>query len=236
MTTHLPPTIIAFASPKGGVGKSTTCLSLAGALAAAGHEVTIIDFDQTETLWRWYSTNDNARQIPGLRVEQGPTGNLAAFVEEVWNNRRGYVLIDLAGKLTDQTLHLAVFASLTITPAKISEPDILEASKLSQQLSDVARRIGKPIAHRIVLNEVPSLALLPNYQSYILNQLPQMGMACFNTYLHQRAAYAEAFMTGLPAHFADRKRPAVAKAVEEVDRFLVEVYQLLQTQEERAAA
>ena len=64
---------ISFASPKGGVGKSTTCIAVTGALLAAGHKVRIIDFDQTETIWRWYSTSPIAQGIPNLTVEKGPT-------------------------------------------------------------------------------------------------------------------------------------------------------------------
>ncbi|MBN8913901.1 MAG: AAA family ATPase [Rhizobiales bacterium] len=44
--TSTPPTIISFVSPKGGVGKSTSCLALASALAHTGQHVQIIDFDQ----------------------------------------------------------------------------------------------------------------------------------------------------------------------------------------------
>ena len=48
------PFIITFASPKGGVGKSTTCLAIAAALASRGEPVLILDLDQTNTLIRWY--------------------------------------------------------------------------------------------------------------------------------------------------------------------------------------
>src|SRR4051812_45526968 len=63
MPEHAPPTIIAFASPKGGAGKSTTCLSIAGALAANGQPVHIIDCDPSETLYRWYTANESAQTI-----------------------------------------------------------------------------------------------------------------------------------------------------------------------------
>lgn len=234
MTSHTPPTIIAFASPKGGVGKSTSCLSLAGALAASRQTVTVIDFDQTETLWRWYCINDAARAIPNLIVEKGPTDNLGDFIQTIWNERSGYVLIDLAGALTDQMLRLAVFANLTITPAKLSEPDILEAKRLSTQLAEIATRINKPIAHRVLLNEVPSM--LPHFQTYILSQIDQLGLSRFDTQIHYRAAYPESFMSGQPPHFADSKRSTIAKATEELDALVNEVLSIVHPNQQSLAA
>ncbi|MBS0234222.1 MAG: ParA family protein [Proteobacteria bacterium] len=234
MTTHTPPTIIAFASPKGGVGKSTACLSIAGALAHMGHKVQIIDFDQTQTLWRWYATNDAARNIPGLTVEQGPQGDISSFVEDVYYKRDGYVLIDLAGTLTNQMLHLAVFANLTITPAQLSEPDILEANKLSVQLQEIGVRIGKPIVHRVLLNTVPFI--LASSQAYMLEQIDANGIARFETLMHYRPAYSESFLTGVPPHFADRGRPPMAKAAQELDSIVNEVLFAISQDQQKAAA
>ena len=234
MTSTPPPTVIAFASPKGGVGKSTSCLSLAGALAAKGHRVHVIDFDQTQTLWRWYSSNATAQGIPNLTVEQGPTDDLPAFLQQLWTQRSGYVLVDLAGTLTNHMLQLAAFAHLTITPAKLNEPDVLEANKLAQQLLALGKKINKPIIHRILINEVP--ALLASYQIHTLAQIDNSPLQRFPTLMHTRAAYPESFLTGTPPHFGDRNRPTIAKAIEEIDHLVADVQAALHIDEERAAA
>jgi chromosome partitioning protein len=234
MTTTNHPTFIAFASPKGGVGKSTSCLAVAGALAAHGHPVHIVDFDQTQTIWRWYSTNPSAQAIANLTVEQGTTDDIKDYLKQLWYKRQGYVLVDLAGALTSHMLQLAAFAHLTITPAKLNEPDILEANKLSQQLLALGSKVGKPINHRILINEVP--ALLAGYQTHTLKQIDNSPLQRFQTLVHVRAAYPESFLTGLPPHFADRSRPTIAKAVDEIEHLLAEVYAVLEIDQQKAAA
>jgi chromosome partitioning protein len=234
MTTTHAPTIISFVSPKGGVGKSTSCLALASALAHKGEKVQIIDFDQTETLWRWYSANEAARNIPNLTVEKGPDNDLGGFINEIWNTRSGFVFIDLAGSLTHQMLLMATFAHLTITPSKPSEPDIVEASKLAAQLQSLATKLGKPILHRILLNEVP--ALLQTHQAHIIDQIDASNLQRFENIMHTRAAFPETWLTGVPPHFADQSRAPVQKAVNEIDLILGELLAALSVNEQRQAA
>lgn len=234
MAKTTPPTIISFVSPKGGVGKSTSCLALASALAHKGEKVQIIDFDQTETLWRWYRANEAARRIPNLSVEKGPDDDLGAFINELWATRSGYVFIDLAGSLTHQMLLMATFAHMTITPSKPSEPDIVEASKLAAQLQALATKLNKPILHRILLNEVPSL--LQTHQAHVIDQIDASHLQRFATIMHTRAAFPETWLTGLPPHFADQSRAPVQKAVKEIDLILGELLEALSVNEERRAA
>lgn len=215
------PTIISFASPKGGAGKSTSCVNIAGALLAQGKTVHIVDFDQSLTLWRWYSTNDAAREISGLTVQKAPETDLGQFVKETWQHPADYVLIDLAGQLTRDMLYLAIYAHLTITPIKISEPDIVEANKLHAQLREAQKTVTKPIVHKLLVNDVPNM--LAAFQYALLDELANASLPRFGTVIRHRAAYGESFMTGQPPHFADRSRLPIAKAVDELEHLIDEI-------------
>jgi chromosome partitioning protein len=234
MKDHTPPTIIAFASPKGGVGKSTSCLGIAGALAAAGYTVHIVDFDQTQTLWGWYSTNPSARAIPGLTVECAPHTKLDVFVQNLYNARSGNVLLDLAGTLTDQMLLVAAFATLVVIPTKLGWADILEANKLADKLQKVADRFGKPITHRLLLNEIPYIFAAS--QTHMLDQINELGMRRFETLIHTRPAYAEPHITGVPLHFDDLNRTPTKKAVDELNHLVTELIGVIAQQQQKAAA
>lgn len=236
MTSTNPPIFIAFASSKGGVGKSTSCVSIGAALAHHGYPVHIVDFDQTQTLYRWYTTNDAAREIPGLTLEQGPaTTDIVPFLKDLYFNKTGFVLVDLAGSLTRHMLQIAAFASLTITPAKLSEPDILEAQRLHDQLLEVAHRANRPIHHRILINEVSGI--FANLHRHMLKTIEESKLVRFEQLMHTRAPYAELFLTGQPPHYnVDQSRPATVKAVEELEHILQEIFDALGAQQQQNAA
>ena len=65
--------IITFASSKGGVGKSISCVALAGAYAKAGARVHIVDLDNNHTVSRWLG-DDKAR--PELLTVSSPDPQL----------------------------------------------------------------------------------------------------------------------------------------------------------------
>lgn len=230
------PTIIAFASPKGGVGKSTSCLSIGAALAKQGKLVHIVDYDQTETLWDWYSKHPVRDTIPNLTVQKAPPAELREYLPRFLELKHDYVLVDLPGTLTKDMLTLGVLADLTITPSKLNVPDTLQATKLAANLIDIANRVGKPVQHRVLINDVPSL--LSNAQAHTLNAIDTSSLKRFSTIMYTRpAAYTEAFLTGLPPHFSDISRQAIVRAIEEIDKLVCEIQELVhQSKQLKAAA
>ncbi|WP_414462358.1 division plane positioning ATPase MipZ [Hyphomicrobium sp. DY-1] len=225
MNDITPPTIIAFASPKGGAGKSTSCLSIAGALLKKGYSVHIVDFDQSQALWRWYTTTAAPEAKTNLTAQLPPKEDLPAFIQSLWRHPADVLLLDLPGLLTRDMLHVAAFATLTITPLKLSELDIVEANRLHDQLRDIQTRVHKPIIHRLLVNDVQPLP--GAYEYALLDELIQAQLPRFTTLIRHRVAYKEIFGTGLTPHFADRTQPKISKAVDELDHLMAEIEALL---------
>ena len=225
-------TIITFASSKGGVGKSTCCLSIAGALAARCSAVHIIDFDLTRTLHRWYTTNNPP--IPNLTVEAATEAN---FLQRIKANFffDGFLLIDVAGHYNELMLRASAIAGLAITPSKLNEPDLIEASKLRRRIVELAHEAGKPaVEHRVLVNELPSS--LSGHHVDALQQLTSsVTLTRFNTLVSTRGAYSEAYVTGLPPHFANQKRSSIRSATMEIDALTDEILSILNQTEALAA-
>src|SRR5437870_1827645 len=111
--------IITLASSKGGVGKSTTAASLAGALAYAGNRVHIIDLDNNHTVWRWLG---NAKSRHSISVYEADPQDLTEHLANIAGEAAPDVtLIDIAGTY-ERALTVAIArAHLTIIPAGPTE-------------------------------------------------------------------------------------------------------------------
>ncbi|WP_072387042.1 ParA family protein [Hyphomicrobium sp. CS1BSMeth3] len=213
MTQQSRPVIIAFASPKGGVGKSTMCACLGGALAARGYSVLVMDLDQNRTLERWARSFPAVSEI--MTVEGLGEGEFMERLKHHCATRQGFILVDVAGVFQKTMIQAATVADVTITPAKLSAPDVIEAVKLSRELGQLSVMMGKSIRHRLLLNEVSSL--WPTYQRSVLEDVKRSGVQGIGVALQHRAPFAEVFLSGQPPHYADARREPVRKAMEQLD-------------------
>lgn len=219
--------IIAFASPKGGVGKSTTCAALAASLAKRGNQVIILDLDQNRTLEQW--SLRFPEELRKISIRGVGEGDLIETIQQLYH-QNAYILIDVAGAFHKTTIAAATLADLTITPARLSAPDIIEAVKLNREIRQLGAKIGKPIDHRLLLNGVSSI--WPTYQRAALVDVERSGIPSFETIINDRAPYGEMFLTGQPPHFADQTREPVIKAVAQIDAFTNEVLQALSSEQQ----
>lgn len=230
MTTN----IITIASSKGGVGKSTACIAIAGALVARGASVHIVDLDENRTVLRWFS--QHCVTLPGLSVVQVAPSDILAHLKEVVVDARppAYILIDVAGVYEKALLQAMARSNLVIVPAQPSEPDIHEAMKVIKDLKDLNESFAGAIPYRLLLNLVEPLD--PHYQRYTLNEVARLGLQRFETLMHKRAPYREMFLSGKTPHQDGQGRVSVAKAVAEIDCLVGEIEQVLAGKSERKAA
>lgn len=216
--------IITLASSKGGVGKSTTTACLAGAFAHAGNRVHVIDLDNNRTVSRWFS--DPAQRPPALTVSTPDPQLLTEHLQEVaTKDAPDVILIDIAGTY-ERALTVAIArAHLTIIPACTTEADIYEAARIAKHIQTTYAAFGKTALFRLLLTRVQPL--VSHAQAHALKEIGRMKLPKFETVIVHRAAYEEIGLSGQPPHFADRKRPTVAKAVSDLDALVGEINRIM---------
>jgi len=136
------PTIV-FASPKGGVGKSTAAVLLATELATHGGSVTMIDADPNRPLSQWAA-------LPGrpdnLTVVSTTTEDSIIDTIEHAATLTTFVIVDLEGTASMRVGYSMSRADFVIIPAQGSHLDPTEAVKASS-LSRRRRRHSREKSH-----------------------------------------------------------------------------------------
>ena len=143
--------VIAAANSKGGCGKSTTILILAGEYAAQGYRVHIIDADPKKRLIRWAQAGVKPDSIT---ASEANAGNMRDEIEKA-RVLAEVVLIDVEGT-ANAALTLAVaYANLVIVPATISPPDVEDGLATIKLIQDMAHASRRHIPHGFLWSNVP---------------------------------------------------------------------------------
>lgn len=214
---------ICFASSKGGVGKSTTCASVACAYAGAGESVMVLDLDQNETLNKW----SKKLPFPGVTVEACPTDKLSDAIAAA-NGKYDRLLLDLAG-FRDVAIMLAFAKSnLVVIPSGTSVPDLMQAAQMVKDLADVSNTLGREIPYRLLFTRV--LTLRSRVADHVMGLAETQKIKRFDGVMHERAAYKEIFLTPTVPTGADGDHKAGA----EVRALLAEIEEITNGRRSRA--
>lgn len=180
------PSIVAFVSQKGGVGKSTLSRALAREAAAAGLQVKVADLDtQQGTSVDWHRQRLHAGIEPVVSVEAFATAAQALAVAG------GYELLILDGpaRTSQGTLEIARSANLVVQPTGASLDDLRPAVREFHALVKAGIPIGRLA---FALNRIGTDAEEAEARSY----LEQAGYSVLAGCLVERPAYRQAQNTG----------------------------------------
>lgn len=198
--------VITFASPKGGVGKSTSALLLASGLAAAGADVTVIDGDPNRTIYRWAQSCGD----PGFKAHELPSDDaIIDEIEEAATNS-AFVIVDLEGSANLAMSRACSRTDLVIIPLQASPIDARQASRAIRLVMAESKQLRREIAYRMLFTRL-NPAIATRDEREIRTQFAEAGIPVFDTALNERAAFRAMF-----SHYASlwSLEPAQANGLE----------------------
>jgi chromosome partitioning protein len=136
---------IAFATQKGGSGKSTLCVNLAVAAQEAGASVCILEMDRQATISDWAAL----READSPEVAQIDATQIGGVLARLADCDYDYVFIDTPGVDSPGALAAIRAADLCIVPSRPTPADL----RAVRPTLAAIYRLGKPFA--FVLNQTP---------------------------------------------------------------------------------
>jgi len=185
------PTIV-FASPKGGVGKSTAAVLLASELASHGGTVTMVDADPNKPLSQW-------AELPGkperLTVVDSASEDTIIDVIEEAALKTAFVIVDLEGTASMMAGFAMSRADLVVIPSQGSHLDAKEAVKAIKLVKSQEKAFQRKIPFAILFTRV-SAAIRPRTLQSIEAEFSENKIPMFGAQIHEREAYKSIFSFG----------------------------------------
>jgi chromosome partitioning protein len=152
------PSIFAVANPKGGSGKTTVAIILAGEFAKHGYSAAIVDADPQGSSYQWHASSV-ARGLSPQGVDLVRAADEAALAQAV-ERLAGYdvIVIDTPGYYGEVLVQATLRADLVVLPCKVHTFDASQVVRTIRNLEQHADKARLPMSqHRVLFNEYDSI-------------------------------------------------------------------------------
>lgn len=223
--------VICFASTKGGAGKSTSALLLAGELEHAGARVALIDADLSRrpiAAWSRLPGRPEAISVVASEGEKTILDEIdAARTDAPW------VIVDLEGIASRLVSYAVGQADLVVIPAREQHQDAQAALDTAAEVARDAKATRRTIPLAVVLTQTS--AVKDRTARHVAQELRSSDLPVLHTEISTRGAYSAIWSLGGTVRILDPSavrsiEPAVANA----EAFATELVGILR--ERRAAS
>ena len=181
------PVIVA-ANPKGGSGKSTTCIVLGTTLASQGASVRIIDADPQRTLGRWGEGTSIYRDIV---VTPAHGEDLTVLIDRLQAHYQ-FVFIDVQGTANQEMVAAMSRADLVLIPMQAKTADAEVATRAISLLRTQENLFKRSIPHAIVFIRTSPI-IVTKEEKEIRSNIEAAGVPRFTVSLNERTAFSHVF-------------------------------------------
>lgn len=210
--------IITVFNQKGGAGKTTVSVHLAGALGLRGARALIVDMDEQNTATRWVGQADEEHPFPAAIM------NLAALDGSMHRevkkqiDRYDFIVIDCPPAVHSQAPMSALLISdLGIIPV-VPSPADLWATVMAKELANKTRGLNDTLHVRVLANAVQRRTSLARDAIEILGEDDDIPL--MKSMIGARSAFRECQAIGATVHRVPGAKEAIAEVEAMVDEAL----------------
>lgn len=207
----MPAKLIIVTNQKGGAGKTTAAVHLAGTSVRRGFKTLLIDADKQGTATKWVAQAEEGQphkiRVMGLAMAEG---KIAQEVKQYVDDY-DIIFVDCPPSVDSPIPQvMMMIADLAIVPI-VPKPGDLWASTDLLELAERAGVLNPELKVRLLgSNVIANLAMSKHSLSSMATMRENAPL--FKTRLHQRTAYVEAMLTGDSVHyFGGSARTAIAE-------------------------
>ncbi len=198
--------IIAVVNQKGGSGKTTISMQLAGTLGRKPYRVLVVDADAQGTATRWSSTAPENKPFPAAVSNLSHSGNRLHREVQKYVDQYDFIIIDCPPAVESVIPNAALLiANLAIVPIVPSLADLWAAVGIKQVIDSVSQ-INPELQARLLVN---LLKPNTNLSKELMDPIRQFGIDLMQTTIGDRTAYKES-VAGVTVHDLGSKAEAAA--------------------------
>jgi chromosome partitioning protein len=179
--------IISLVNQKGGVGKTTVAVNLAGCLSEKGHGVLLVDADPQGSVLQWQSISDHQP----FQVEHCPSAAVLGS-RKALAKKNDHVIIDAPPAMGEITHAILAVSDLAIVPITPSPLDIWSSKETVSLFPEARKRNRKVTAKLLICRKIVGTRVGREARE----ALETYGMDLFETEISQRVAFVEAMISG----------------------------------------
>ncbi len=204
--------VLALVANKGGVGKTTLCLSLASTLSADASTV-VLDADPQRSSLQWRGLSDRDEQALSVIDAADDAATAIGLARAEYD----YVIVDCPAAVHGgQTARVLASCDLALIPVQPSPLDIWATVQIEGKVAE-ARQVNPGLRAMLVINQLEPRTRLSRT---IRQALAELGLPAARTAIRRRVAYRSAVLEGCSVKDLGTRGSAAAA---EIRRLLEEV-------------
>lgn len=217
--------ILTVANQKGGSGKTTIAMGIAGSLGKRGMKILVVDADQQGTATRWAAAAADDKPFPANVCGLSAAGERVHREVQKYVGSYDVIIIDCPPAVESPVPASAlIIADMVLIPVIPSPPDLWAAMGIRKLVDQVQTSLNESLQARVVPNMCQ-----PNTQvaRTVLELLGQFGIEPTRTSLHLRTAHRQAAAYGCTVQDIDN----ATAAQDELNNLTNEVLSILGIEE-----